>query len=289
MSLESVQADLAVRAPDLAVMVTEDSTATVELAAAVHGVAPGQIAKTLAIRVGDREFLLVTRGDARPRRRTAAHEPPGRRRLPVRPPCPADHLLRRLAENLRRGHPRRRLDPRLRPPAAGPPRRALRQPLGRRLRRAGVVTGMHIIAVNRGRPEHIPGHAALTGICKHPVDAAMIAPLGLEGDAVMDTKNHGGPDQAVYLYGRPDYDVFERELGRELPPGLFGENLTIGGLDSQAIHIGDRFGIGEVLLEATSPRIPCATFAARMGDPHWLKRFFAANRPGVYARVLHPG
>jgi prolyl-tRNA editing enzyme YbaK/EbsC (Cys-tRNA(Pro) deacylase) len=65
MSLESVQADLAVRAPDLAVMVTEDSTATVELAAAVHGVAPGQIAKTLAIRVGDREFLLVTRGDAR--------------------------------------------------------------------------------------------------------------------------------------------------------------------------------------------------------------------------------
>ena len=151
------------------------------------------------------------------------------------------------------------------------------------------MTGMHIIAVNRGRPEHIPGHAALTGICKHPVDAAMIAPLGLEGDAVMDTKNHGGPDQAVYLYGRPDYDVFERELGRELPPGLFGENLTIGGLDSQAIHIGDRFGIGEVLLEATSPRIPCATFAARMGDPHWLKRFFAANRPGVYARVLHPG
>ena len=65
MSLESVQADLAVRAPDLTVMVTPDSTATVELAATVHGVAPGQIAKTLAIRVGDREFLLVTRGDAR--------------------------------------------------------------------------------------------------------------------------------------------------------------------------------------------------------------------------------
>ncbi len=65
MSLESVQTDLAVRAPDLAVIVTEGSTATVDLAAAVHGVAPGQIAKTLAIRVGDEEFLLVTRGDAR--------------------------------------------------------------------------------------------------------------------------------------------------------------------------------------------------------------------------------
>jgi prolyl-tRNA editing enzyme YbaK/EbsC (Cys-tRNA(Pro) deacylase) len=65
MSLETVQADLAARAPDLTVMVTPGSTATVELAAAVHGVAPGQIAKTLAIRVDGREFLLVTRGDAR--------------------------------------------------------------------------------------------------------------------------------------------------------------------------------------------------------------------------------
>ena len=65
MSLETVKADLAARAPDLSVIVTEDSTATVDLAAAVHGVEPGQIAKTLAIRVGDSEFLLVTRGDAR--------------------------------------------------------------------------------------------------------------------------------------------------------------------------------------------------------------------------------
>lgn len=65
MSLDSVKADLAQRAPDIPVIVTDDSTATVELAAAVHGVAPGQIAKTLAIRVGEREFLLVTRGDAR--------------------------------------------------------------------------------------------------------------------------------------------------------------------------------------------------------------------------------
>ncbi len=65
MTLQTVQADLAVRAPDLAVMVTDASTATVQLAAEVHGCAPGQIAKTLAIRVGAREFLLVTRGDAR--------------------------------------------------------------------------------------------------------------------------------------------------------------------------------------------------------------------------------
>lgn len=151
------------------------------------------------------------------------------------------------------------------------------------------MTPMHLLAVNRARPEHIPGHAALTGICKHPVEALAIAPLGVEGDAVMDTRNHGGPDQAVYLYGRPDYEVFERDLGRELPPGLFGENLTVAGLESQSIHVGDRFAIGDVLLEATAPRIPCATFAARMGDQNWVRRFFAAKRPGVYARVLAGG
>lgn len=65
MSLQSVQADLATRAPELVVEVTEASTATVQLAAEVHGVEPGQIAKTLCIRVKDEEFLLVTRGDAR--------------------------------------------------------------------------------------------------------------------------------------------------------------------------------------------------------------------------------
>ncbi|ODT80075.1 MAG: cys-tRNA(pro)/cys-tRNA(cys) deacylase [Pelagibacterium sp. SCN 64-44] len=65
MSLQSVQTDLGARAPDLEVLVTDASTATVQLAAEVHGVAPGQIAKTLCIRVKDAEFLLVTRGDAR--------------------------------------------------------------------------------------------------------------------------------------------------------------------------------------------------------------------------------
>jgi prolyl-tRNA editing enzyme YbaK/EbsC (Cys-tRNA(Pro) deacylase) len=65
MSLDTVRADLAARAPDLAVIVTSDSTATVQLAAEVHGVEPGQIAKTLCIRVNGEEILLVTRGDAR--------------------------------------------------------------------------------------------------------------------------------------------------------------------------------------------------------------------------------
>jgi prolyl-tRNA editing enzyme YbaK/EbsC (Cys-tRNA(Pro) deacylase) len=65
MSLESVRAFFAEHAPDVEVLVTEASTATVALAAAAHGVEPGQIAKTLSLRVGDRTILVVTRGDAR--------------------------------------------------------------------------------------------------------------------------------------------------------------------------------------------------------------------------------
>jgi len=149
---------------------------------------------------------------------------------------------------------------------------------------------MRLTSINVGQPRHIEGHTAATGIIKLPVDGPHeIHRLGLAGDAVMDVKNHGGPDQAVYLYGQPDLDFFAPGLGYAPEPGLFGENLTVEGLESAGINIGDRFEIGDVLLEASAPRNPCATFAARMRDPHWVKRFHNAGRPGVYARVLRPG
>ncbi|WP_454654496.1 YbaK/EbsC family protein [Bosea beijingensis] len=65
MSLESVRAFFAEHAPDVAVIVTPESSATVPLAAAAHGVEPGQIAKTLSLRIGDEVVLVVARGDAR--------------------------------------------------------------------------------------------------------------------------------------------------------------------------------------------------------------------------------
>lgn len=65
MSLESVRAFFAEHAPDIAVIVTAESSATVPLAAAAHGVEPGQIAKTLSLRIGDQVVLVVTRGNAR--------------------------------------------------------------------------------------------------------------------------------------------------------------------------------------------------------------------------------
>lgn len=65
MSLESVRAFLAACAPDIAIVELDGSTATVALAAAGHGVQPAQIAKTLSLRVRERNLLVVTSGEAR--------------------------------------------------------------------------------------------------------------------------------------------------------------------------------------------------------------------------------
>jgi MOSC domain-containing protein YiiM len=114
--------------------------------------------------------------------------------------------------------------------------------------------------------------------------------LGLAGDRQSDTENHGGADQAVYLYADEDADWWAHELGREIPPGLFGENLRTSGIDVSGIRIGQWLHIGDsVVLEVTAPRTPCATFARRMGEPHWVRRFTERRAPGAYARVLQTG
>lgn len=151
---------------------------------------------------------------------------------------------------------------------------------------------MKIISVNIGKARSIraDGNPKKTGIYKLPVDGPLeVGSEGLPGDDICATQYHGGPDQAIYIYGQGDYDWWARELGREMTPGLFGENLTVTELESAGCHVGDRFIIGDVVLEITSPRIPCATFAAKMEDSTFIKRFRHAERPGVYCRVIRPG
>ncbi|RKE78260.1 MOSC domain-containing protein [Rhizobium sp. AG855] len=149
---------------------------------------------------------------------------------------------------------------------------------------------MKILAVCLGRPEVLAGKKYKTGINKLAIQGPiMIDAEGLVGDAILDRKHHGGVDQAVYIQGSLDIDWWSKELGRELHHGMFGENLVIEGLESQMLAAGDRFSIGDVLLEITSPRMPCATFAAHMGDPKIVKRYTQAARPGAYARVLQGG
>jgi MOSC domain-containing protein YiiM len=151
---------------------------------------------------------------------------------------------------------------------------------------------MQLISVNLGQERTLERKDRIeqTGIFKFPTaEPVKMTKLGLEGDVIVSKKHHGGPDQAVYVYGGADYRWWSEELGKEILPGTFGDNLTISDLESTQFNIGDFIQIGEVTLQITAPRIPCATFAARMEDPQWVKRFRYAEKPGLYCRVIKEG
>ena len=151
---------------------------------------------------------------------------------------------------------------------------------------------MRLSSVNLGQERTLQrkDRVEQTGIFKFPTaEPVKLTKLGLEGDVIISKKHHGGPDQAVYVYGGADFKWWSEELGKEIPPGTFGDNLTISDLESTQFSIGDYIHIGEVTLQVTAPRIPCATFAARMEDPQWVKRFRYAERPGLYCRVIKEG
>lgn len=150
---------------------------------------------------------------------------------------------------------------------------------------------MRIESINIGRSETISlaGKSMQTGICKIPVQGPVrVTVEGLPDDAILAVRHHGGPDQAIYAYSADDYDWWARTTDREYFPGLFGENLTIRDMPTD-MCVGDRLLIGEVVLEATSPRIPCDTFAVRMQDRGFGLKFRDAERPGIYFRVLNEG
>ncbi|KJK40877.1 sulfurase [Streptomyces variegatus] len=161
---------------------------------------------------------------------------------------------------------------------------------------------MKLLSVNLGRAEAVPytdNPEGVTGIDKRPVVGPVrvsapgpkgVGGSGLAGDAVCKLEHHGGDDQAVYAMAREDLDEWERELGRTLADGAFGENLTTRGLDVSGALIGERWRIGpEVVLEVTSGRIPCRTFQGHMDEKSWVKRFTQRGAPGAYLRVISPG
>ena len=154
------------------------------------------------------------------------------------------------------------------------------------------------VNVGRARPS---AHAerGITGIDKRPVEGAVevrdpgpkgTGGSGLAGDTICDLRHHGGSGQAVYAYAREDLDAWEAELGRTLPCGAFGENLTTRDLDLTGMLVGERWRVGDrCVLQATSPRIPCRTFAGWLQDHGWIRRFAERGAPGAYCSVVTPG
>lgn len=150
---------------------------------------------------------------------------------------------------------------------------------------------MHILAINTGQPGWLKlgSKEVPSGIAKLARQGRVrVSRLGVDGDHIANLEAHGGPDQAVYLYRSEDYAWWTRHLDIPLEWGRLGENLTVAGLPPD-LCIGDLVCFGEVQLQITAPRIPCAKLAVRLERPDFVKTFAQARRPGAYARVLTEG
>jgi MOSC domain-containing protein YiiM len=149
-----------------------------------------------------------------------------------------------------------------------------------------------VLAVNVGVPREFEydGHPARSAIWKSPV-AGRIAARGvnLAGDEQADREAHGGPDKAVYAYAVEDARWWEREVGRSLAYGAFGENLTTEGIEVNDALVGERWEVGSALLEVSQPRVPCWRLGVRMNDKRFPRRFTKALRPGAYLRIVVEG
>ena len=157
----------------------------------------------------------------------------------------------------------------------------------------------YLNSIQVGKPaEHPPNEVAhgnwKSGIFKHEVRGpVLLRRENLVGDGQQNLRVHGGPDRAVLSYAAAHYVAWAAELGEELPvgfaPGAFGENFTMSGLDEVTVCLGDVYEIGEVLIEVSQPRLPCANLARRWELPSLPKRVEETGRGGWYARVLQEG
>lgn len=154
------------------------------------------------------------------------------------------------------------------------------------------MTNAWVESVNVGQPRTVVfgGRPITSAIWKTPVSGrAAVGELGVAGDRQADLTVHGGPDKAVYAYAVEDIEWWSGQEQRTLDRGVFGENLTIRGLDLGAALIGERWAVGGTLLQVRQPRIPCHKLAVRFDDRGFPRRFAAAGRPGAYLGVLQTG
>src|SRR3954451_18039959 len=150
-----------------------------------------------------------------------------------------------------------------------------------------------LVSVNVGRPQQLSvrrGRPLMSAIGKAPVDGRVrVEGVNIVGDDQADRRVHGGPDKAVYAYASEDAEWWAEQLGRELAPGMFGENLTTEDIDVSGAVVGEHWRIGTVELEVCQPRLPCAKLGLRFGDPMMVRRFGEAARPGAYLRIVREG
>jgi MOSC domain-containing protein YiiM len=152
---------------------------------------------------------------------------------------------------------------------------------------------MQVLSANIAQPTTIQwrGQEVLTGIYKYAVDTPIfLNSEDVDNDHVLDRRYHGGVDKACYLYSADHYPFWKDKFPElKWEWGMFGENMTVSGLDESTIRIGDRFQIGEAIVQVSQPRQPCFKLGVRFGDQTMVDDFWNLPFPGVYVRVLQPG
>ncbi|GAA3598142.1 MOSC domain-containing protein [Flavivirga amylovorans] len=152
---------------------------------------------------------------------------------------------------------------------------------------------MKILSTNIAKPTSIiwNGKELTTGIYKKPTNSAIyLGKEGVRNDEVSDKKVHGGTFKACYIFSNNHYAYWkERYPNLDWDYGMFGENLTVSGLNEKEIYIGDIYKIGDALVQVTQPREPCFKFGIKFGTQNALKEFIENGFPGTYVRVLKEG
>jgi MOSC domain-containing protein YiiM len=132
-----------------------------------------------------------------------------------------------------------------------------------------------------------------TGIFKQELEMpAWLGREGLVGDAQADRRVHGGPEKALHQYPVSNYarlaELFP-EVRELLVPGSIGENLSMPGWDEGNVSIGDRFRLGDAVIEVAAPRSPCWKIDQRYGQEGMAAAIEAHGLTGWYFRVLEEG
>jgi MOSC domain-containing protein YiiM len=152
---------------------------------------------------------------------------------------------------------------------------------------------MRVVSVNVGKPREVEwkGKIVSTSIFKEPVTGRVaMRRLNLDGDCQADLSVHGGPEKAVYVYPAEHYQFWRNEFpNMELPWSMFGENLTVEGLQEDTVNIGDQLRIGSARVVVTQPRMPCYKLGIKFKRDDILKRFLVSGRSGFYLAVLEEG
>lgn len=152
---------------------------------------------------------------------------------------------------------------------------------------------MEVLSVNISEPRQIEwnGLSEFTGIYKFPVESPIhLGRNSVTADTIADRKVHGGVHKACYLFSALQYPYWtSRYPDLDWQWGMFGENLTIQGMDEGAMRIGDIYRIGSALVQVSMPREPCYKLGIRFGSQKILKQFIAHGYSGTYVRVLEEG